>query len=223
MLALGKFLATPGWKKKTVLILLIILMMFGSLTTLSKSGFLELLAGLAFFGLAYKPIRRHLFIYLLGICVTLLLIYVLIYFSWPGPARAEMFRERVSLFPRLMLWEIGFEGLISNYGLGYGCGTMYPAHSLYFYALFELGIPALLILLWILTQWFRTSISTLKKSPDPYYNTMLIGCMAGMVAIMVQGLVEFFHLEIMLWVLLGMGMALVNLMNSSGPQLAKST
>jgi len=44
---------------------------------------------------------------------------------------------------------------------------------------------------------------------------MILCTSAGVVSIMAHGLVDFLHLELMLWILLGMGMALTNLVDGS--------
>lgn len=210
-LSIGMFLVTTDLKKRFILALIGLFMVYGHLTTLSKGGLLGLLAGLLFLILTHGPLRKHLFTSLSVIAITLVILFPLVYLSWPDTG--ELLRGRASLSPRWHIWEAGFEDLVKSYGFGYGCGMFYFAHNILFSVLFELGIPGLLIFLWILMKVFLTIRSSRKKMLSPYYEKMILALSAGMVSIMASGMFDFFYWDGIMWTFLGISMAVINLAN----------
>lgn len=152
------------------------------------------------------------------IVFILIISAILVYISWPWPEKAEFLRGRQSLSPRLIIWANGFEDLLKSHGFGYGVGCFYPAHSIPFHVLFELGIPGLAIWVWLLLRLFCAVGSSLtKKVIDPYYHKMVVGFSAGMVSILTVGLFDSYYFEEAMWTFLGVGMAILNLSNKSTP------
>lgn len=213
ILAIGMFFITKDIKKRLILVLSILFMVYGHLTTSSKAGILGLLSGIIFLVISYKPLRRYWVIALIAIVVILKILSVLVYFSWPWPDRIELMVGRKSLFPREIIWGTGFENLIKSYGFGYGSSSFYPAHSIFFSILFETGIIGFFIWIWLLIRLFNTVRYSLNKFLSPYYQMMIFIFSAGMISILTFGMFDILYYEEGMWTFMGIGMAIVNMAN----------
>ena len=223
MIALGLLIAVKSKAQKVILALGILFMVYANLATLSKAGLYGLLAGLFFSIFAHKVLRNNFFKAIVVIAVVIILAYVLVYFSWPWPEKADFFRGRTSHAVRLRMWEVGFEGLFSTYGFGWGCGRFYIAHNLLFSFLFDLGIVGMFISIWIVVVIFRQIGKCIKKCTDDYYKSVLIGYCASIISIMVYGLVDDVYFDENLWAFLGIGMAITNLACGKGSSFNNAT
>lgn len=217
MIAIGKFIVEKYFLKKCLIFFLILVIIFGQFTTLSKGGVISFIAGSFFFVAAYKPLRRGFFFVIPTIIIILKGILLILPFGWPWPERAEFFRERSSFFSRTLMWGSGFEDLIKSYGFGYGAGSFYPTHSIWLGVLFELGIIGLLIWLWLVFRLFFSFWSLLSnKSIGHYYRVMLIAFLAAIVSTLTFGLSSgCYYFEEKMWAIFGIGMALVNITRNS--------
>jgi O-antigen ligase len=219
VLSIAMLLVTKSLKKKVVIALIIFFMVYAHLAAVSKGGLVGLLAALSFIVLTHKIFRKYFFISVFIIAATFIIASVFVYLSWPWPEAAELFHGRKSLFPRMLIWETGFEEFVRTYGFGFGGGSFFPAHSIYLQVLFELGIPGLFIWLWLLLKLFNILKTSLKKFTDPYYRIMTICFSAGMISILTVGLVDSYYFEEIMWAFLGIGMAIINLSNRSSPEV----
>jgi hypothetical protein len=218
MLSLAMLFEKKGFTKRLILGLIIVFFLYALLATLPKGGLLGLFTGSLFMALAYKPVRRHFIIFFSILLVILMGLSFLVYFTWPWPERGGLFMGRESAGVRALIWQNGFEDLLKSYGFGYGCGAFYPAHSIFFQVLFELGLPGFFLFMWILFRLFCAVRSSLSmKSLDPYYGRMILGFSAAMISLLTIGLTDGYYFEDNLWILLGVGMAILNLANRSSP------
>lgn len=223
MIALGLLIAVKSKAQKIILALGILFMAYANLATLSKAGLLGLIAGLFFSIFAHKVLRNNLFKAIIVAAVIIILVYVLVYFSWPWPEKANFFRGRASHSVRLRMWEVGFEDLFSTYGFGWGCGRFYIAHSLPFSFLFDLGIVGMFIWIWIVVVLFCQIEKCIRKCTDDYYKPVIIGYSASLISIMVYGLVDNIYFDENLWAFLGIGMAITNLACEKGMPFNNAT
>lgn len=221
MLAVGLLLQVRGMKKIISLLLIILVLITGHLSTISKGGFIGLIAGLIFFYLNYKPLKGYLMTSFILTIVTIIVLFPL--------ARLKEFEKILMLGvvntmkggsptmeTRLTVWKQTFSDVWEQtFGLGYGIGQMVPAHNIFFSVYFELGIIGFLIWLWLLIKFFY-AIKTATAIPiDPYYQTMLISFAAGIIAVLSFGLVDLVYFDEIAWTFLGIGMALFNLATRS--------
>src|SRR3989338_3364022 len=216
LLAVTIFLVTTSLKKRWILALMIFFMAYGHMTTISKGGTLGLLVGLFFMAAACRPLRKHLLFSSAMIITILMISMILVYGTWPWPEKAQLLHGRQSMAQRYLIWGAGFEEFLGTYGFGFGGGAFFPAHSIYLQILYELGIPGLMFWLWLLFKLFCSVRDVLlKKWVEPYYRTMILGFSAAMISVLTVSLADSYYSEETMWTLLGIGMAIVNLANSS--------
>ena len=221
MLTVGLLLQARGIKKIIFLFSIILVLITGHLTTLSKGGLIGLIAGLIFLYATYKPLKGYLITSLILTFITIIILFPL--------ARISEFEKTMTMGvgqtmrggsptmeTRTCVWSQTFSDMWDKtFGMGYGLGSMIPAHNLFFSVFFELGIIGLLIWLWLLIKFFY-SIKTVTAIPiDPYYQTMLLSFASGMVAVLSFGLVDLVYFDEITWTFLGIGMALFNLATRS--------
>jgi len=216
MLAVTMCLVTTSRKRRCVLAAMVLFMTYAHLATLSKGGAIALLAGLSFLTVTSAPLKKRFLTTASVIVMVLIIAAVLVPNTWPWPERAVFFQGRQSLAPRFLIWEAGFESFITTYGFGFGGGAFFPAHSIYLQILYELGIPGLMLWVWLLLKLvFSVRAVLLNESVDPYYRTMTLGFSAGMIAILTVALADSYYFEETMWTFLGVGMAIINLANGS--------
>jgi len=223
MLGAGLFLAVRQFKTKVLVFALLVIITFGSLTTLSKGGQISLVGGLVFFIFAYKPARKYWYLFLPGLVAALLVLLQLLPVAFPWPERAEFTRERLSFFARSLIWENALEDLIATYGLGYGVGSFYFSHNLCLDVLFNFGIIGLAIWFWLLYRLIRSLWQAVSRQAvsSPEY-PLLLAAAAGLVSILIFGLINGFYFEEKNWLLFGLCMALVNLASNPAAPLPES-
>ena len=224
ILAVTMFLVTASLKKRLLLALMILFMGYAHLATLSKGGIIGLLAGLSFIAATSKSLRRHILLFVTVVVIALIVLIVLVYTSWPWPEKAQLLYGRQSMAPRFIIWGTGFEEFLGTYGFGFGGGAFFHAHNIFLQVLYELGIPGLMLWLWLFFKLFCSVRGILlKESIEPYYRTMILGFSAGMIAILTVSLADSYYFEETMWVFLGIGMAMINLAHKSLPQAQKDS
>ncbi|OGS73099.1 MAG: hypothetical protein A3F91_08070 [Flavobacteria bacterium RIFCSPLOWO2_12_FULL_35_11] len=207
-------------KKKIFYVFLIIVLIIGHLSTLSKAGVIGLIAGFLFIILNYKVLKGYFFTSLIVVVIAVMLMgYVAriddIKRTVEGGIGGTVKSGSTSTGPRQIIWKQGFEDLCKNYGLGYGCGKFYLAHSIHFSTLFELGVMGFILWLTLVIKSFLAIRSTLKRAIDSNYEITILSFTAAWISILVFGLFDLFYWDEMLWTFLGIGMAMLNLVNRS--------
>ena len=221
VLSLGLLLQAKGIKKIIFLLFIILILVTGHLTTISKGGFIGLIAGLIFFFINYKPLKGYLMTSFVLTIITIIVLFPLARFNEVGKILTLGVARNIqsgspTTATRLFVWKQTFPDVWDKtFGQGYGIGQMVPAHNIFFSVFFELGIVGFLIWLWLLIKFFYR-IRTVTEMPiDSYYRTMLISLAAGIVAILSFGLVDLVYFDEITWTFFGIGMALINLANRS--------
>jgi putative inorganic carbon (HCO3(-)) transporter len=197
-------------KYKISVLILFVLGLLSLVFTYSRGGWIGFIIGAIIVSLIYfrklKSIRKMAFlimiIFLVGIGTTLML-----YTSNPIKDRI-VGDDRGSAYSRLLLMEVAIEMIKHNPLIGVGLNnytivdqeydfgvdkiTDYypvPVHNFYLQLAAEIGIISLLLLLWFITYLYIRSIHFIKTNQGLSV-ALLIGCLGGMTAFLINGLVE---------------------------------
>lgn len=188
--------------------------------TFSRGAWLGLLIAGAVFFVMWKP--RLLF--LLPVAVAAL------YFALPDTV-VERFTSIGNLGDRstsyrVSIWLGTIAMLRDGYWmLGIGPGDaafnkIYPfysydqviaphSHNLYLQIVCDAGILALIVFLWLLVRYFRTTCAALRRETEDDSRLMQIACISGMLGFLVQAMTDysFYNYRVMLlfWVYLALG------------------
>lgn len=211
-------------RKRSLLIIWLIFLVCSHLTSLSKGGLIGLFAMVFFFLVAVNRLRkkffRNAFLFITGLPVLFVIIQVtraLISFS--GYERLFGSTEAYSAPTRLAWWS-EMLGLLfkKTFGIGLGIGAskfyLDPVpyiHSIYFSVLCDMGwIGTLLfsLLLGIIAK----EVLQLIKYQETFIQNMLLAFCGAMVAILAHGSVDFHYNYTIIWIVMGIGMAVLRLM-----------
>jgi O-antigen ligase len=241
MLAVGLYLISKRAFRKILIILAILAMIMAHVTSVARGPVLGLAAGLALFALLSHDFRRFitrelLIALLVGASVTLLFSYLAGFdlFGYVDQLiqKFETAIENPTSDPgvlfRLYVWGALFEIILTHPLLGVGFGGVAEAlgeatapfgleapHNLYLMVLGELGIIGLGVLLWIMIRLCRIIGDSLKTTSDKVYKTLIVAFAAALATKLVGGLTwGYFIQDRSLWLLLGLGMAMIHLAHS---------
>lgn len=211
-LTLGFCVNIRDFGKRLLLNYLVMLMGITLFLTFSKAGWGSLLITFVFmvFCLKYKSngYRLKNFAIIAGITLFLIL-SVLFWQSAADHLMGEAWQEAnngwAGLNIRLALWEIASRLLIKNPVFGYGPGSfalvtpkfrpagldylLDYAHNDFLHLGVETGVAGLLIVSWGVVTFFRRCLINLSRYT--YSWGLRWGAMAGVLALMIHGLVEF--------------------------------
>lgn len=228
-LSCGLFFLLKKKLCKTLIFLGIMFMIFAHLTTKSRGGLIGLLAGtLCLFYFVPFTKKRPLITSLVSLFILALFFHISqiitkAYDLSRLATSAEM-GAQLAAGMRFTWWQEALSACFESYGLGVGIGSSpeylsreaaHP-HNLYIHLLLEIGVIGLLLFLLIL----HTLVIKLKKlyesfavevEPQNYLKYLIISYSAGLVAILIHGLVDIHFTNEPLWFYLGIGFALVNL------------
>jgi len=138
-------------------------------------------------------------------------------FLYPPLAEAVI-RFDVGLAGREVLWPVGLELFATHpvTGIGFGTWISLPRgartlHNAYLQILAELGLPGLLLMMWLLLGWLRgalCAVSTRRDTPESALLAGIIGVIAGAATQQLfesfgLGRAQFFDMYFLLFLVLG--------------------
>lgn len=193
-----------------VLLLLAALLATAWLLSLSRGGWIGLLAGLGFMGLALAEKQKVKGRRLLAIIAALAVVSAVVLIgSTPAVERlltAETGTDDGSLQSRLVVWQAVLAMLRDHPLLGTGPGTFatvftqyqppgmlvrfFQAHNDYLHFLAETGIAMAAVIAWLVAAVFRKGMARLY-SPSRLQSGIALGAMGGLVAILVHSVFDF--------------------------------
>jgi O-antigen ligase len=112
------------------------------------------------------------------------------YSAPPEPDQVRIGKTRLdsSTSARIESWRLGLEGWTRRPLLGYGV-TGFPFMDAQFVrTLTETGLVGLGTFLWLVAAIFRTAWQTFRTMTDPFYRSLAMGYLAGLVALLVHGI-----------------------------------
>ena len=217
----GFFMVTESMRKRSLWLVVIIVMMAGMLSTMTKSALISLWVGLTFFLVHLRPLKNWLVTCLFIILAASIALSILVRIGDLGGSlkytgrQLEVESGGSSVETRLAWWKRGMEKLIDTNGVGYGAGGFiktvpYPvpdgAHPA---VLFDFGILGLFLWILIYVSSFLTFYTHLKNCNNEYYRRLLLAYLAGYITMVISWIVTLHYDRIDLFLYLGLGYALV--------------
>jgi len=181
--------------------------------SLSRGGYVAMLAGWLFLGLAKKR--------------WMLVALIAFLFTWTALVPNAV-RERVTMTyetggldhsseTRLTLWQDAMQVFDSNVVLGSGfntyaymhrVGDYEDTHNFFLKVLVETGVLGLALFLWLLAKTFRIGLAFSRSAQDPFYASLGLGLAGWLVAAFVANLFgdRWNYLQVCgyMWVIAGM-------------------
>ncbi|MCK4245121.1 MAG: O-antigen ligase family protein, partial [Candidatus Omnitrophica bacterium] len=196
--------------------------------TMERGPWLGIIVGLLMMGIVLRDKR---------ILIGIPLLLMLSFFISPPSIRIRaisIFQPRWSL-ERLYCWRSCLSMTKDHPFFGVGLGNfryVYPkymlgaakvkflhAHNIFFQIATEMGIPGLLVFLWLLFNFFKATLSHIQK--DKYLRALNVGFSAGIIAILVTSLFhDIFHsrqIATLTWYIIGMAIASHKLKDQETP------
>jgi O-antigen ligase len=196
-LAAYLFLNTPRWSSRILMLPVGVLMVGGLAFTYTRGAWVGSAVGLAALGFLRD---RKVLLAMLAVMVAAPFLFpstVLDRFSTIGSL------EDSSNLYRLTIWRATWLMVKDYWASGVGLGPVpytlvYPlyeiagtptvhAHNLYLQVLVEMGLPGLLVFLWLMRNAFRAGLS-LRGSP--YHSGIVLALVAGLVGQVIYGLAD---------------------------------
>lgn len=220
---IGFFMVTESMRKRSLWLVVVIVMMAGNFSTLTKSTIVSLWVGLTFLLVHLRPLKKWLVTCLFIILAASIALSTLVHIGNLGGSLEYTERQLKaesggsSVGSRLTWWKRGMEKLIDTNGVGYGAGGFiktvpYPvpdgAHPA---VLFDFGILGLLFWVLIYASSFLTFYTHLKNCNNEYYRRLLLAYLAGYVTMVISWIVTLHYDRIDLFLYLGLGYALVRI------------
>lgn len=189
---------------KAGLIISFIIVFSGLIFTYSRGGLLTFLLCVVLFLIFNPKTRKYgITIMILGVTsmISILIPYIL----------NSSYGETFSLGLRMEIWKyalIEYTSSITNILFGTGQGsftavtgkyaplydpgsaTIYNAHNIYILILFEMGLIGIILFLSIISIFLKKSIRIFRVTADEYKKSLSIGLMLGLIALLIQGLVD---------------------------------
>ncbi len=205
--------------KKIFLTVALLLMVFADFLTMSRAGigsFLIMGYVIIFFSSA---LRKKIVVYsiIFAICFGLMFVGSVIYSkkaAAPGLLKAAKKEDIVSLENRFVIWQKGLSVmekksfLISGLGVGnFAYYTKYPhSHNLYLSFFFDFGLVGIIFLIIILLIFIKLVKDIFKVIyiQRTYFHTMSLVFFAGMLAIGIHSLVDFYYNKDSIWLFLAL-------------------
>jgi O-antigen ligase len=209
-LILGLFLTGFRGVRLFLMIYLTSLMLAALILSLSRGGWIGFLLGLVFMALALVTNRyfeqRKLVAALAG---GFLLVALVVLASTPVVERIRTFEQRgetPNLRARVTVWGGAVEMIKDHPLLGTGPGTFatvftqyqppgfasryFMAHNDYLHFTSEVGLPMIVILVWMIIALYRRGFAKLKN-PSRLVRGATLGAMSGVTAILFHSIVDF--------------------------------
>ncbi len=229
LFAIGSLVIVQEPKQKLKLASIIGFMIFSHLFAQARGALGGLLVAIAFLLIALRPLRKHLIrnISVLGFS---LLIMFLIFLSFQvivrsyhgaqlkgvGTRLVSVEQGTGSMEDRFDIWDKTF-GIFRDrnayvFGIGAGgsayyCGVLPHVHGFFLSIAYDLGLIGLGIF-FIMVVILMSGFFQMLRSGDSYYRTMLCSFYAGLIAFSINGLIEFEYFMPVIWLYLGLGVAI---------------
>jgi O-antigen ligase len=215
-------------------------MLLALLLTTSRGWIAVLPVGAAFFFYKTGRLKRYVLVCAALLAVTAVFVSVrpdvrdmLVWRFLRAPPEAELSEVRIgeaiqSINVRAELWKAGLELFKQTYGLGIGAGgfaavvgSLLPErasqqlHSIYLTVIFELGIPGVILFLWLLVSFHRriqAFSAFVRGRPE---ETLFFAWYAGWLSILLNGLLRITPGSIPFWGFMGMGVIIMNAVSGS--------
>lgn len=233
--ALGLLLTCTSRSKKYLLFFLLFLMVFITLRTESRSGFGALLiVGAALF-LLLRKLRKKLIRLLIFFGISIIVIYTAQQIAVSLIIQKNFTPRLFSLglkvietgdaidpglenkeHSRKKLWANSFRKYSEVFIQGLGVGNLKKemaaphAHSIYFSFWFDFGLVGIFFLLWLALFLIKYLIPSLREQKTQI-QIIASSMTGGILAICIQGLVDFEYNTTTIWLYLAMTTAAVNL------------
>jgi O-antigen ligase len=215
---------------------LLIVLFTGHLSTLCKGSILGLFGIATVFILNHKSLKTRVIFSYAAFFFLILVGFIISHFEHLKRTLEFSFMRTMSstsgatsVSYRFEFWKKGFERILETYGMGMGMGGLqhefipWPhAHSIYFSALFDLGFIGLGIWLVLLTVVLKKALEVYRTCTDEYYKTFVLGFLAGLVGILINGLTDFEYVYGMIWLYLGIGAAIIKLAKYNSTDMVKT-
>ncbi len=177
---------------------------------------------------SFLSVARKKFI---GLLVLAMMIFFLAVF--PNPFRDRLISitdlrnysvPGAILSDRVLSWKSALDMIRDRplIGIGYGPKLfeevypryLYPgakepmsyAHNLFLDITVQMGIPGLIIFLWLIISYFRGAVAVFRKVSSPFLRAVILGSVAGILILLVNGLVSlllFNELGLLIFILMG--------------------
>ncbi|MEW6416559.1 MAG: O-antigen ligase family protein [Nitrospirota bacterium] len=212
-------------KRRALISLIILFLLFNVFFTGSKGGVGSLIIGLFFLIFLATPLRKKAFsLMVLTSFILFITLIIVSFISGKGflQARATAVGGAFSLKTRLEWWGKGFEHLWGSGGLGLGVGG-FPkiidpeapgAHSFFFSLLFDLGVIGAAIFGCIFLKILLLAKSTVLKSKDRELSFIAMCLISALVVCFIHGLVDMDYIYQPFWVVLGLLLSISNISKS---------
>jgi O-antigen ligase len=219
-----------------VLITIIIAQNIGILLALFRATWLGLIAAFIFMGvLVTKESKMKLTLFvlcfliisILGLSVATTFLNIPLVDSLIKNVKSIYYYEESPTAQwRLRAWSYGIE-MISVYPIwGTGFKEFFnlfnPSGILdnsYLWLTIKMGLTGLGVFLWIILLFFKEGIKFFKSATDPLLKAYILGIMSSYLSFLVfaffGGIFETIYLRIFIWIIPGLGMALLNVVNKN--------
>lgn len=219
----------PKRGEKILLTFSLITMIICLIFTRSRSGWLALVGAMSFLVIIKKEKR-------LAIGLTLVIIVVASLLMPSINARLRITFDLIANKGRICLAKSALQ-MIKDYPLtGIGVNTflyIYPqyqlpeekvsdrphAHNVFLQIGAEMGLFAIIILLWLLIRVFKIGWKTLRRTKDEYLRALVIGLLASLIAFLISQEFDFMwsrpNLFIFFWILLAMFLVIRNIVSKN--------
>ena len=209
-LTLGLFLVGYRHGVVSILVYLSFLLLIALVLTLSRGGWMSALMGFAFMAFALLTSRyfqrKKLLMALIGGSLALALIVLA---STPVVERVRTVMEKeeeASLYSRVLVWGGVMHMMGDHPLLGIGPGTFpivftqyqppgfasryFYAHNDYLHFTSEVGLPLIVIIIWMVIALYRKGFKKLKD-PSRLVRGTTLGAMSGITAILFHSISDF--------------------------------
>lgn len=235
--AIGLFLTSKKRLIKVALIVIMIFIIFVTLRTESRAGFIALFVMVFSLFLTIKRFRRHFLLLCIFFSLFVVGTYILQDIAINLAIKKEITPRILFLgskvvetgdfidpglskekLGRIKLWKGSFNKYKESWIQGFGVGNLKyyldapHAHSIYFSLLFDFGLIGVFCLLLISLRLTRIFLSSLRYQGS-YLQIMSIAFFGGFIAVAIHGLVDFEYNTTSIWIFFGLLVGTFNLLN----------
>lgn len=221
-----------------VIITIIIAQTIGILLALFRATWLGLIAAFIFVGLLLTK-KSKIKLTLCLVCILLISILILsaakifvnipfvdsliknvqsIYYYKESPTaqwRLKAWSYGIEMIREHPLWGTGFKEFFYLFNPSSGTSEVANPHNSYLWLTIKMGFIGLGVFLWIILLFFKEGIEFFKKTTDKLAKAYMLGIMSSYLCFLVftffGGIFGTGYLRIFIWIIPGLGMALVKL------------
>jgi len=203
-LTLASFLSASSKRAKLFYSFTIFVNVFAILSTLSRLGIFGLVLSFSYFAFRIKEIRKFLFKMTLIMFISVLLIGsgTILSEIWKRYSKVQQGTEAISA-SRTATYIEAIRVIKENpiVGIGLGSYSEYMEftqkgvleigpHSLYLYTWMELGIPGIIIVLWIFSSFAHAAVKARRNIGTDPYRYYVIAATAGILPYLVESMFQ---------------------------------